>query len=659
MKNKTLLFFNFLLFISFQTFFAQNYSVSTFAGSGTAGSTNNSGTSASFTNPTGITIDNTGNFYVADYGNKIIRKITASGDVSTFAGSGETGNTNANGILASFNNPTSVVTDTSGNIYVADTENNVIRKISSSGDVTTFAGDGTNGSTDANGTLASFNKPTGVAIDNTGNIYVADSENNKIRKITPAGDVSTLAGSGASGSDDLVGNLATFAIPTGVAVDSFGNVYVADSEGSKIRKITPAGQVTTFAGNGIFGSDDGIGTAATFGSPYSVAVDSSNNVYVADTNNHKIRKITVLGEVSTIAGNGDQGNADGPGNTATFSYPTGIVVDGNNDIYVADFDNHKIRKITAATPATHLSFDGTNDYVSLSNNTSLQLTQGTIEAWIKAPAGSNTAYHGIAVKQNAYGLFLVNGKLAAFDWRSGQGLMTTTTTITDNNWHHVALSFGAGELKLYVDGNLSLTDTNFDVLNQTQPLLIGAGSVFVNQILSAELDEVRIWNTVLPQSTLQSQMNCELSLPQSNLVSYYKFNQEFDNINNATVTALTDEFNLNNGTLANFSLSGTQSNWKAGSIIYTGVSCPLLSNQDFDLKNNYKIFPNPNMGFFQIETTEDLSVELIDILGKSILKKQISATDNQIDISGVKSGIYILKTLSGFKVEKSIKVIKI
>lgn len=656
MKNKTLLF---LFFISVQTFFAQNYSVSTFAGSGTAGSTNNSGTSASFTNPTGITIDNTGNFYVADYGNKIIRKITASGDVSTFAGSGDTGSTNANGILASFNNPTSVVADASGNIYVADTENNAIRKISPSGDVTTFAGDGTNGSTDANGTLASFNKPTGVAIDNTGNIYVADSENNKIRKITPAGDVSTLAGSGASGSDDLVGSLATFAIPTGVAVDSFGNVYVADSEGSKIRKITPAGQVTTFAGNGIFGSDDGIGTAATFGSPYAVAVDSSNNVYVADTNNHKIRKITVLGVVTTVAGSGDQGNTDGPGNTATFSYPTGIAVDANNDIYVADFDNHKIRKITAVTPATHLSFDGTNDYVALSNNTSLQLTQGTIEAWIKAPAGSNTAYHGIVVKQNAYGLFIVNGKLAAYDWRSGQGLMTTNTSITDNNWHHVAMSFGGGELKLYVDGNLSLTDTNFDVSDQTQPLLIGAGSIFVNQILNAELDEVRIWNTVLPQSGIQFLMNCEASLSQSNLVSYYKFNQGFDNTNNATITALTDEFNLNNGTLTNFSLNGTNSNWKAGSIITTGVTCSLLSNQELVLNDGYKIYPNPNRGFFQIETTEDLDIEIVDIVGKSVLKKHITTTDNQVDISSVKSGIYILKALSKYKAEKSIKVVKI
>ncbi|MBT5875864.1 MAG: T9SS type A sorting domain-containing protein, partial [Candidatus Latescibacteria bacterium] len=195
------------------------------------------------------------------------------------------------------------------------------------------------------GTLAAFNTPAGVAVDGDGNVFVADRTNDRIRKITPAGIVSTFAGSGTFGSLDGPATTAQFSLPAGVAVDADGNVYVADNLSNRIRKITPGGVVSTLAGSGTFGSADGVGTAAEFGSPAGVAVDIVGNVYVADVNNNTIRKITPGGVVSTLAGSGSIGAADGVGQAAQFYNPAGVAVDATGNIYVSDSSNNAIRKV--------------------------------------------------------------------------------------------------------------------------------------------------------------------------------------------------------------------------------------------------------------------------------------------------------------------------
>ena len=314
--------------------------VSTLAGSGSSGSADGVGDEASFDEPENIAVDSIGNVYVTD-GNRKIRKITPAGVVTTLAGSGVSGSEDGPGSAASFNYPNGVAVDSIGNVYVA--EYYKIRKITPVGVVTTLAGSGVSGSDDGTGTAASFNSLNGVAVDSTGNIYVADSRDNKIRKITPEGVVTTLAGSGVSGSDDGTGAAASFNYPEGVAVDSSGNVYVGDSRNHKIRKITPVGVVTTLAGSGRQGSRDG--TAASFKNPSGVAVDTSGNIYVAD-GNRKIRKITPEGVVTTLAGSGVSGSEDGPGSAASFYYPEGVAVDSIGNVYVADNYNNLIRKIT-------------------------------------------------------------------------------------------------------------------------------------------------------------------------------------------------------------------------------------------------------------------------------------------------------------------------
>jgi len=335
--------------------------VSTMAGTGTAGHADGPGITVHFEWALDLTIDRSGNIYVLDEGNRLIRKITPKGIVSVFAGSGLQGTIDGPGVFAQFNQPNGMASDSSGNLYVAETVDHKIRKITPDGTVSTFAGSGNYGFADGPALSASFYFPSGVTVDHDQNVYVGDLYNNRVRKITQAGMVSTLAGSSTHGYADGTGSAALFNWPNGVAADPAGNIYVADQINDKIRKITPAGVVTTLAGS-TFGYADGTGAAARFKGQHHLATDAAGNVYVADYGNHAIRKITPAGVVTTLAGNGTEGYADGTGSAARFSHPEGLVVDAAGNVYVADVGNHRIRKITPAGVVTTFAGDGIGGY---------------------------------------------------------------------------------------------------------------------------------------------------------------------------------------------------------------------------------------------------------------------------------------------------------
>ena len=337
---------------------ASSYVVTTLAGNGSPTFADGTGTAASFKYPSGIAVGPNGNIYISDRDNYRIRMMTPQGEVTTLAGSGfPRFFDGAPGSYAAFNLPIGIAMDRNGNIIVADRDNNAIRKVEPNGMLTTIAGQATADYLDGTGTNAKFKNPCGVAVDSNNNIYVADTYNHRIRKITPEGVVTTFAGSGTGTFADGTGTAASFNQPYGLAVDSNNNVFVADTGNRRIRKITPQMVVTTIAGNESLGTIvDGTGSSASIGVVITITIDSNDNIFFTDYDmyKHYIRKLTPQGVITTIAGS-ESGYADGIGSSAKFSTSFGIAVDANNNIIVADSFNHRIRMIKQPVEAPPVS----------------------------------------------------------------------------------------------------------------------------------------------------------------------------------------------------------------------------------------------------------------------------------------------------------------
>lgn len=317
-------------------------SVTTLAGSDIGFKDDTSVLDSQFNNPSNMVVNNNGDIFVVDSGNNRIRKISATDGVTTVAG-GTTGDTDGFGVDAQFDTPQGIVIDSNGDLYVADTFNHKIKKvITSTGEVITIAGS-TAGFADGLGTSAQFDNPINLTIDSSGNLYVVDSLNYKIRKITPSGDVSTFTGT-TMGFADGAKSIAKFNSINGICMDSEGNLYVTDSGNFAIRKIDSKGKVGTIAG-GIKGYTDGSVNDAEFNSLAGISIDYFGNLYVAEFENNSIRKISTDGIVSTIVG-GTKGKDDGFGPNAQFDGPVNMVFDSLGSLYVADYNNGRIRKIT-------------------------------------------------------------------------------------------------------------------------------------------------------------------------------------------------------------------------------------------------------------------------------------------------------------------------
>lgn len=315
---------------------SENYGVVSTLSGNAEGFSNGMGTAALFYGPMGSAVNASGNIYVTDSFNSAIREVTPGGLVTTLTGTGNVGYLDGTLSVAQFYAPSGIAVDAQNNVYVADRGNNLIRKITAAGVVSTFAGGGSAGLTNGTSTAASFNTPTALATDAAGNVYVADKGNNAIRKITPEGVVTTFAGSTTKGYVNDTGTSALFDRPSGIALDAAGNVYVADFGNNAIRKITPAGVVTTYAGDQ--GSD-------LVGAPTALAIDKDGTLFIADGNG-RVLSITAAKVLHVLAGtSGTSGLVNGAGKNALFSNPQGVAVDASGNIYVSDYNNNQIRKI--------------------------------------------------------------------------------------------------------------------------------------------------------------------------------------------------------------------------------------------------------------------------------------------------------------------------
>ena len=348
------------------------------AGSTTPGFADGYSGNARFNQPAGIAYES-GNIYVSDTGNNAVRKIDSSYNVTTLMGIPYADGTKN---LSKFNKPGGIAKDNSNNLYIADTKNNCIRKIDTSGNVTTFAGNRTAGFANGTGTSAMFNSPERIIFDPVNNLlYVADTLNYRIRKVTLSGNVTTFAGSSSYGCQNGVGSTVQFKKPEGMVLGSNNNLYVSDSECNCVKQITPSGISTTLAGNvDASGYLDDIGTNAKFNAPKGMVIDKANTfIYVADSLNDRIRKIDLYdSSVTTFAGSGN-GYQEGPKDTARFNAPYDLSVDSNGNMYIVDNGNQRVRKIDNSGNVSTLAGttdgyqDGTGSSAKFSQPASLML----------------------------------------------------------------------------------------------------------------------------------------------------------------------------------------------------------------------------------------------------------------------------------------------
>ena len=381
--------------------------INTIAGDGIFGFSGDGGSalSAALNGPVGVALDSAGNLYIADQGNQRVREVMSSGGIiSTVAGNGQAtyAGDGLQATAASLYAPAGLAFDTSGNLYIADSYNNRAREMETSGVIVTAAGDGLTSGFGGNGDPAAETPlfhPQGVAADPSGNLYIADTNHQRVIQVDPAGNVTTIAGTGTAGynGDGSTSLLLELNGPTGLALDSGGNLYIADTLNHRVRMLTPAGVISTVAGNGTggFSGDGSAAPAAELNLPSAVAVDSNGNIYIADSGNNRIRIVTVDGNISTIAGTGLASyNGDGGAALQIALYnPTGLALDGLGNLWVSDTGNNRVRELTpgqAVTPPPLIT-------VTLSNSASLQpgpLAPGEIFSIFGQGIGPDTAVTG-------------------------------------------------------------------------------------------------------------------------------------------------------------------------------------------------------------------------------------------------------------------------
>jgi uncharacterized protein (TIGR03437 family) len=493
--------------------------INTVAGNQTVGSTGDgaAATSASLLAPISLAVDSSGNIFILENGDAKVRKVDTKGNINTIAGTGAEGFSGDGGdpLKATMNFPTGLAIDGSGNLYIADALNLRIRKISS-GSISTIAGNGVlSYSGDGGPALsAQMNQPEGVAVDAAKNLYVADTENNVVRKISN-GIITNFAGNGTAGSggDGGAATSAQLKAPQAVAVDAAGNVYIADSGNSRVRRVSPDGTISTVAGNGTpgYGGDGGAAASAQLYTPTAVAVDASGNLYIADFNNSRIRKVSAAGIISTVAGNGNSGYSGdgGPAANAQINMAQGVAVDSYGNLYIGDTGNNAVRQVSAGGLISTVAGNGLVGYTG-DGGSAIQAQLGNPSAVAVDTAGNLYVADGSARIRKVY----PNGLITTI---AGNG---TAGYSGDGGGGIAAQLSGPSGLALDSAGNVYVADTGNNAVRMLQPSGFGLSVSAVTNgagfqtgaIAPGEI--VALWGSAMgPTSLTRFQLNSAGQVP--------------------------------------------------------------------------------------------------------------------------------------------------
>ncbi|MEK4436084.1 NHL domain-containing protein [Paenibacillus sp. FSL K6-2862] len=378
-----------------------SYTIHTVAGTSTSGYSGDGGpaTLSSLNRPCGVALDSSGNLYITDTDNNRVRKVDTSGKISTIAGTGVAGYSGDEGpaTSAALNKPCGLAVDSSGNLYISDYNNHRVRKVDMTGKISTIAGKGSTGFSGDGGpaTSAELVFPEGLVLDHNGNLYIADYGNHRIRKVDETGKITTVAGRemyGFSGDGGDATSAQLF-FPTGVALDDEGNLYIADTSNQRIRKVDSSGKITTVAGNdnGGFNGDGGAAVEAYLYNPTGVVIDGGGNLFIADSSNQRIRKVDSSGKITTIAGTDlmGYGGDGGPATSAELFTPQGIALDRSGDLYVADLYNSRIRELSLNVSARTVVAFAASSIPEVGTNNAITLTVKNAEGY------TDTTFTGI------------------------------------------------------------------------------------------------------------------------------------------------------------------------------------------------------------------------------------------------------------------------
>ena len=469
--------------------------ITTIVGNGTAGATGDGGaaTSAEINTTDGFAIDASGNMYISDYTDNRIRKVSASGTISTFAGTGTSGFSGDGGAATSANlhAPAGIDIDASGNVYFADGSNNRIRKVTPSGIISTFAGTGASGFGGDGGpaTAAVFQNPYSLKFDVSGNLYIGDGSN-RIRKINTSGIISTIAGTGTGGftGDGGAATAAELYAVANMIFDAAGNLYFADEANSRIRKITTAGIINTVAGNGTSGysGDGGAATSAELMQPSGVVLDGTGNLYIADQGNNRVRMVNASGIISTYAGNGTGGfSGDGGAATAAELFgPAIIVLDPAGNLCVADYGNYRIRKIAPGTPAV-AAISGATTVAAGSTITLTDATSGG--TWSSSSTATATVSSGGVVSGVAAGTVFITYSVSNSCGTNAAIYAVTVTSSSSSTCNIITTIAGTGTSGFTGDGGAATAAE----LNQPYAVVIdGSGNVYISDELNQRIRKV-------------------------------------------------------------------------------------------------------------------------------------------------------------------------